>query len=587
MFEDAAGTGVRGEGSRGIAGVLVSNGRDLVPTDADGRYRIGVADGDVLFVVKPAHHATPMTADHRPRFYYFHRPTGSPRWHAPGVPGAERLAPTWFYPGSDPTGPLPASVDFPLVTRAEPDEFKVLVFGDTQVSHDRQLDWMARDTIAELVGVPGVAFGLSVGDLVNVGLLHLFEPLNQMQAKVGVPWYVIPGNHDQNLVTPDDYLADEQFRAVYGPTTYAFDYGPVSFLMLQNVRRQLFTHLQGNEPSDDAAGGGNADAEHPAHADARPAAATRPAAAATRPAAAAARAAARRRAKAAAVATTGPTDDPPPGVAKPAGDNYACGLRDDQWRFVENYLRTVPVDRPLVICMHIPLTGPSDEERAFARQFLGLIAGRPHTLSISGHTHVQRHTFHGPADGFAGPGEHHHFNTICVRGDGYRGMFDELRIPGCMAADGTPNGYSFVTFTRAGYAIRYKAARGPDDYQMNLFVPARLRPKALAGAVVQANVFAGSPRSTVRMRVNGGPWRAMVLTPQPDPAMTWVLESQAGPQPWLGSRYNRADVPDCHHLWQANLPADLPAGTHTVEVEAVDLFARADRATTLFRVLPA
>jgi hypothetical protein len=38
VFEDSDGSGRRGPASRGIAGVLVSNGRDVVKTDSDGRY---------------------------------------------------------------------------------------------------------------------------------------------------------------------------------------------------------------------------------------------------------------------------------------------------------------------------------------------------------------------------------------------------------------------------------------------------------------------------------------------------------------------------------------------------------------------
>ena len=37
-----------------VAGVLVSNGRDVVRTDSQGRYRLPVASGQTIFVVKPA-----------------------------------------------------------------------------------------------------------------------------------------------------------------------------------------------------------------------------------------------------------------------------------------------------------------------------------------------------------------------------------------------------------------------------------------------------------------------------------------------------------------------------------------------------
>ncbi len=543
VFESPA-DGVRRPGARGIAGVLVSNGRDVVRTDANGQYRLSILDGDVLFVVKPSGWATPLTEYHLPQFYYVHRPTGSPQYLAKDVPGADRLNPTWFYKGAAPTGPLPASVDFALRRSPEPEEFTAIVFGDTQVSHDKQIDYMARGTVSELLNARGVAFGISVGDLVNVGLLHLFGPLNELQAKTGFPWYTLPGNHDQNLVTPDDFLAEEQYRATYGPTIYAFEYGPVSFLMIGNVRRTPFATLE--------------------------------------------------------------KPDAPAGTGVPAPAPYHCGLRDEQWRFVEQYLRTVPNDRQLVLSMHMDMKGPEarvdavqppedshpdtppadpDPTEAFTRRLMGLISGRPHTLSISGHTHINRHLFFGSEVGFTGPGKHHHFNTICVRGAGYRGMFNELKIPTCQAEDGVPAGYSYITFTRDNYRIRYKASRHPADYQMNVFVPAVLHPRQVAGTTVLANVFASSERSTVKLRINGGDWKPMTFNPQADPSIAWVLEEEKTPTSWLGSKYNPADKPAvAYHVWEAKLPDGLVAGTHTLEVETVDLFGQRYDAVTFFRV---
>ena len=542
VFESPTGSGVRTPGARGIAGVLVSNGRDVVRTDADGRYRLSISDGDVLFIIKPSGWSTPMTEYHLPRFYYVHRPKGSPQYLATDVPGADRLNPTWFYKGTAPTGPLPASIDFALQRSPEPDEFTTIVFGDTQVSHDKQIDYMARGTVSELLNAPGIAFGISVGDLVNVGLLHLFGPLNELQAKTGFPWYTLPGNHDQNLVTPGDFLAEEQYRTTYGPTVYAFEYGPVSFLMIGNVRRTPFAKL--DKP------------------------------------------------------------DAPAGTGVPAPAPYHCGLRDEQWSFVEQYLQTVPTDRQLVISMHMDMKGPDpktgsvvdildspesiNHTEVFTRRLMGLISGRPHTLSISGHTHINRHLFFGSEIGFTGPGQHHHFNTICVRGAGYRGMFNELQIPSCQAEDGVPAGYSYVTFTKDSYRIRYKPSRHPADYQMNVFVPAVMHPRQVAGTTVLANVFASSERSTVKMRLNGGAWEPMTFNPQADPSIAWVISEEKTPTSWLGSKYNPNDTPaTAYHIWEGNLPGNLPEGTHTLEIESIDMFGQRDTEATFFRVLAA
>ena len=69
----------REPGNRGIAGVMVSNGRDVVRTDAEGRWRLPVADGDSVFVIKPPHWSTPLGLGGVPQFSRLHQPTGSPR----------------------------------------------------------------------------------------------------------------------------------------------------------------------------------------------------------------------------------------------------------------------------------------------------------------------------------------------------------------------------------------------------------------------------------------------------------------------------------------------------------------------------
>src|SRR6266566_3651636 len=44
----------------GIAGVLVSNGHDVVKTDADGRYTLPIDDESFIFVIKPTGYAVPV-----------------------------------------------------------------------------------------------------------------------------------------------------------------------------------------------------------------------------------------------------------------------------------------------------------------------------------------------------------------------------------------------------------------------------------------------------------------------------------------------------------------------------------------------
>ena len=61
---------------KGIAGVMVSNGRDVVITDDDGRWSLPVDAGDTIFTVTPPHW-TALTRGPA-AFSYLHQPNGTP-----------------------------------------------------------------------------------------------------------------------------------------------------------------------------------------------------------------------------------------------------------------------------------------------------------------------------------------------------------------------------------------------------------------------------------------------------------------------------------------------------------------------------
>ena len=99
VYHDANGNQNRDTGEKGLEGIGISNGVDIVQTGANGQYRIAVGDEAVLFVIKPSGWSTQVDPKLQlPRFYYSHKPLGSPESRFPGVA---------------PTGALPASVDFP------------------------------------------------------------------------------------------------------------------------------------------------------------------------------------------------------------------------------------------------------------------------------------------------------------------------------------------------------------------------------------------------------------------------------------------------------------------------------------------
>lgn len=218
VFEDLNENGKRDADEPGLPGVRVSNQQQIVVTGKDGSWELPSSDDVTYFVIKPRGWRTPVTEDNLPRFYYHHRPKGSPALRFRGI---------------EPTGDLPASIDFPLVKSPEPDKFDVVFFADPQPDNLKELDWVANDAIREIVGTDA-AFGVTLGDIVGNDL-SLFEPMNRALSHAGVPWYNVIGNHDLNFDAEGDADSDEAFRRVYGPSYYSFDYGGVHFVALDNV----------------------------------------------------------------------------------------------------------------------------------------------------------------------------------------------------------------------------------------------------------------------------------------------------------------------------------------------------------------
>ncbi|MCC6796994.1 MAG: metallophosphoesterase, partial [Candidatus Hydrogenedentes bacterium] len=218
VFDDTDRDGKRGAAEKGVPGVCVSNGREVLQTDANGAWSLPVDDDTIFFVIKPANWMTPVNGEQVPQSYYIHKPNGSPAVEPFGVA---------------PTGPLPESIDFPLYAREEPAQFKMLLFGDPQARGLREVNFVTHDVVEECIGTDA-KFGISLGDIVADDPA-LFKEINESIAQIGIPWYNTFGNHDNNRNSGSDEMSDETFERFYGPGTFAFEYGQVCFLVMDDV----------------------------------------------------------------------------------------------------------------------------------------------------------------------------------------------------------------------------------------------------------------------------------------------------------------------------------------------------------------
>ncbi len=225
VFHDANADGLKNNGERGIPNVQVSNGWQVTSTNKHGKWQLEIPTPDEfgqrfeIFVIKPRDWMTPLDENLNPNYYYVHRPNGSPTEHQ--------------YSGSSASGKLPKSINFPLVPQAEGDELRVLMYGDPQPRNLTEVAWMKQDVVEECRDFDG-AFGMALGDIA-FNDLSILPNVAAALAESGVPWWMVLGNHDINFDAANDSLANETFIANFGPANYAFNWGPVHFLVLDDV----------------------------------------------------------------------------------------------------------------------------------------------------------------------------------------------------------------------------------------------------------------------------------------------------------------------------------------------------------------
>ncbi|HIG82531.1 MAG TPA: metallophosphoesterase [Verrucomicrobia bacterium] len=484
VFHDKNQNGQRDKGEPGIKNIGVSNGKEVTKTNDEGAWELPHDEDTIFFVIKPRDWSALLNKHNLPQFYYIHKPEGSPK----------KLK----YKGLEPTGPLPESINFALSPKKEPDTFKAIFFGDPQPSTIKQINYIAHDIIAELVGTDA-KFGVTLGDIMDNNL-DLFPPSNANLALIGIPWYNLVGNHDINFDSQDDAGSDETFHRFFGPNYYSFDHGPVHFIVLDDVE---WSGKRGN---------------------------------------------------------------------------YKGGLDEDQLTFVKHDLALVPQEKLIVLMMHIPLINVGNRQKLYR-----LIEKRPYTMSISGHTHWHAHKLIDEKDGWKGKEPHHHIINVCVSGTWWKGNKDEVAIPHATMRDGAPNGYSIITFDGTKHTLDFKAARQPASYQLSIHAPDQIDPKNEKQQFIYVNVFNGSAKSKVKMRIGEGTdWIPLKKTVENDPYYVELRERET-----LNSKDGKTQLnppSPSNHLWKVQIPAGIETGSHLIEIEATDHYGRPHKGNRIIRV---
>jgi hypothetical protein len=203
VFLDSNSNGIFDKTEKGIKDVCISNGKDVVQTNENGEWKIEKRGNEPVFLVKPSGF---------------------------GVPVNQIQIPQHFISGKESN---PSEFNFPLVPQNENSKFKALFFGDTQARGMKEVNYIFRDVVEELIGADA-AFGVSLGDIVADDP-ELMDDVAAGIGQIGIPWYNIFGNHDNDRQAKTNDERDETFKKFFGPSTYAFEYGEVAFIGLNNI----------------------------------------------------------------------------------------------------------------------------------------------------------------------------------------------------------------------------------------------------------------------------------------------------------------------------------------------------------------
>ena len=574
VFSDLNGDGRRQDDEPGIAGVLVSNGLDVTRTDEHGRYELPARADMDLSVIQPSGWRVPVDQRQLPRFAF--------TWKAGGTPEPLRFG------GLPDPGPLPKAVDFPLLPAPDGDSFRCAIIGDSQTYSNDEIGFFRASTVVDLLD-EGLSDGdcmIYLGDVMGDDL-DLLDRLMHVGAAVGVPQWLVFGNHDLDFDATDPAHSADSWRRMAKPAYFAFEIGQVTFIALNNVFYPC----------------GEVDAQRPGRE-----------------------------------------------FCLEDRASYNGRVSDIQMQWLANLLAHIPQDRLIVLMHHIPLVSFSDADRPVhqtdnAADLHALLAGRP-ALSLAGHTHTVENL--DPGEWYAGwqenvgigPLPFRHIVAGAASGAWWQGNLDIDGIPMALQRLGAPRGVVMLDFEGIEYRERYRGSRlDPRRGQwVSLNTPAfrdwydtldawmrespserdpvppvsihdlgdtqLLTPGDLAdGVYLTANVWMGSPSTRVRARVGQGDWFALQRTqdgqgeaprtgalfvdpfalkrqasdarraivsrsgnPRTQGYETFRGRTNDGPPRPQGRSLSDRNV----HLWKVRLPADLALGVHVFEIESTD-----------------
>jgi hypothetical protein len=127
---------------------------------------------------------------------------------------------------------------------------------------------------------------------------------------------------------------------------------------------------------------------------------------------------------------------------------------------------------------------------------------------------------------------------------------------------------------------------------MNIYLPEEIKTTQIDTTTVLVNVFAGTERSVVEMKVDGkGDWFPLKQVKTTDPEILRMHEQSYYLQSSINGKLleeifgNAMDSPGItNHMWKSIMPKVTSQGTHTITVRTSDMFGQSWQANRVFRM---
>lgn len=323
-----------------------------------------------------------------------------------------------------------------------------------------------------------------------------------------------------------------------------------------------------------------------------------------------------------------------------SSSSYNGKISDTEMEWLANDLAYVPMDKLIVLNMHIPIVSDldrgNDQHQVDNREDLyALLDGRK-VVSLGGHTHTLSHFKAG--DELEGWGQQTPFDQIIVGaacGSWWSGDLDDTGVPVSYMRDGVPRGHMIFAFSGNDYEDVYKAGAKAYDKQIHMaFLTDDFQSwydRRAAGEDVTSkdlenrNIISSDQLSTTKLVANV--WSANkedkvvcvfdkdrrtavtaeysedIMDPYALPLEMYVLRGVPGfslfGKNWDGSftgtEYGPGQAVDLGewlhttpgrstHLFQCNVPEDLDVGAHSVEVITRNTSGKVFREKLVFEV---